>query len=77
MQSQIRCRKPTQSCIGVIGAWSDGSFFPAAHLRPSRDLWLGTDGKLRVRCPMCNTWHLVTRDAAGRLLVRISDEYPP
>jgi ssDNA-binding Zn-finger/Zn-ribbon topoisomerase 1 len=52
----VRCKNAPE-CSGSVGAWDGGSFYPAPHLKASRDLCVGPDGALVITCPLCHTQH--------------------
>ncbi len=68
-RAQVHCQTP--QCEGILGATVGGEFYPAAHLRPSRDLWLRRDGVVVVRCSFCRGEHLVRTDGE-RVQVRMA-----
>ncbi len=68
-RTEVRCQ--TTDCRGSLGAAIGGRFLPAGHIYATRDLWVDDDGRVLVRCRLCNHWYHVQ---TGRGRVRLTAE---
>jgi LSD1 subclass zinc finger protein len=72
--AMLRCARKDNGCVGTLGAWVEGSFYPAAHLVAGRDLYMQPHGALVVRCPLCKQEHEVWfLTAKNRLVLTAKD----